>query len=163
MYTSTKIIDGFSTCFRQEAAAPIHCALLHGYSISFEVEFESQTLDSRNWVVDFGFLKRSDYKLKVETNQGKELELNLDQWFKYMFDHTVVVSKNDSELLWFGEAEERQILQLRIVDTVGCEAFAKLVYDQLWLFLMATRMIEKITIKKVTCRENENNSASYYL
>jgi 6-pyruvoyltetrahydropterin/6-carboxytetrahydropterin synthase len=34
-----------------------HCSLLHGYSIGIKLIFESETLDDRNWVMDFGGLK----------------------------------------------------------------------------------------------------------
>ena len=39
IYKSTKIIDGFSTCFRQWKATHSHCQYLHGYSISFKLIF----------------------------------------------------------------------------------------------------------------------------
>jgi 6-pyruvoyl-tetrahydropterin synthase len=35
----------------------VHCSLLHGYSIGIKLIFESETLDDRNWVMDFGGLK----------------------------------------------------------------------------------------------------------
>ena len=63
VFKSTKIIDGFSTCFRQWKAEGTHCKFLHGYSIYFHVTFETNTLDDRNWVMDFGFMKRKNSHL----------------------------------------------------------------------------------------------------
>ena len=74
-YISTKTYgpeEGFAVCYRQWRAdrksgkgkeelysrdeVPGCCAL-HGYALGFHLEFESEDLDSRNWVVDFGSLR----------------------------------------------------------------------------------------------------------
>jgi 6-pyruvoyltetrahydropterin/6-carboxytetrahydropterin synthase len=52
-FVSSKVFDGFSTCFRQWKATDTHCRFLHGYGISFKIWFEGG-LDHRNWVWDFG-------------------------------------------------------------------------------------------------------------
>ena len=58
MYKSTKLFDGFSCCFRQWKAETTHCKYLHGYGVSFRVTFDGR-LDHRNWVWDFGGMKRA--------------------------------------------------------------------------------------------------------
>ena len=63
-YRSTKLFDGFSCCFRQWKAKHSHCSFLHGYSLGFKLVFECESLDERNWVMDFGGLK--DFKLFLE-------------------------------------------------------------------------------------------------
>jgi 6-pyruvoyltetrahydropterin/6-carboxytetrahydropterin synthase len=57
-FKSTKLYDGFSTVFRQPTAEGTHCKFLHGYGTSFRVTFEGE-LDSRNWVFDYGGMKRT--------------------------------------------------------------------------------------------------------
>ena len=57
-YQSSKVFDGFSTVFRQWKAETTHCRFVHGYGISFKVYFEGE-LDERNWVWDFGGMKRA--------------------------------------------------------------------------------------------------------
>ena len=52
-FQSTKLFDGYSTCFRQWQAEGTHCKFLHGYAVSFRVWFEGD-LDHRNWVFDVG-------------------------------------------------------------------------------------------------------------
>ena len=47
-----------------------HCRFLHGYGISFKVYFEGE-LDNRNWVWDFGGMKRAK-TFKLMVNQPKE-------------------------------------------------------------------------------------------
>ncbi len=45
--------------------------------------FESETLDDRNWVMDFGGLKA------------------FKEWSEHMFDHTLVIAKDDPHLEMF--------------------------------------------------------------
>ena len=52
-FRSTKIFDGYSTCFRQWRAEGTHCKFLHGYGVSFKVWFEGE-LDEE---IGFGILE----------------------------------------------------------------------------------------------------------
>ena len=70
-FKSSKLFDGFSTVFRQWKAKGTHCRFLHGYAISFKVDFEGD-LDERNWVWDFGGMKRAN---------GNIDGMNPKQWF----------------------------------------------------------------------------------
>ena len=63
-FQSTKLFDGFSTVFRQWKAEGTHCRFLHGYGVSFRVWFEGE-LDERNWVFDFGGMKRAKGNIDV--------------------------------------------------------------------------------------------------
>ena len=119
-YLSTKTYGndrGLSCTFRQWRSTHSHCSLLHGYSIGIKLIFESETLDDRNWVMDFGGLKA------------------FKEWSEWQFDHTTVVAKDDPERGTFVELNKIQggfknmgIMDLRIVDGVGCEKFAELAY-----------------------------------
>ena len=62
-FESQKVFDGYSACFRQWKAEGTHCKFLHGYAVSFKIEFEGE-LDARNWVFDFGGMKRAKNKIK---------------------------------------------------------------------------------------------------
>jgi 6-pyruvoyltetrahydropterin/6-carboxytetrahydropterin synthase len=121
-YYSTKTYGndrGLSCCFRQWQSTHSHCSLLHGYSIGIKLIFESETLDDRNWVMDFGGLKA------------------FKEWSEHMFDHTLVVAENDPHLDKFkalaalGLNSEGGICDLRIVPAVGCEKFSELVYNEM--------------------------------
>jgi 6-pyruvoyltetrahydropterin/6-carboxytetrahydropterin synthase len=68
-FKSTKLFDGYSACFRQWRAEGTHCKFLHGYAVSFKVTFEGD-LDERNWVFDFGGMKRA--KTKIQGKSPKE-------------------------------------------------------------------------------------------
>lgn len=148
LFQSTKLIDGFSTTFRQWRADGTHCKFLHGYSLSFRITFEGD-LDEKNWVYDFGFGKRLKYE-----------NWTIKQWFDYMFDHTTVISETDPELETFYKMEEKGIIQLRVLPEVGCEMFAKFVFETLNpLVLKDTN--DRVRILSVECFEHSKNSAIY--
>lgn len=118
-YVSTKTYGndrGLSCCFRQWRSTHSHCSLLHGYSIGIKLIFESETLDDRNWVMDFGGLKA------------------FKEWSEHMFDHTLVIASDDPHLEKFqalaalGLNDVGGVCDIRIVEAVGCEKFAELAY-----------------------------------
>ena len=150
MFTSTKVFDGFSCCFRQWKANTTHCRFLHGYGVSFKVWFEGD-LDHRNWVWDFGGMKRA--KTLIDDMQPKA-------WMDYMFDHTVIVAKDDPAIFRFKELNEREIIQLRIVPATGVEKFAEFIFHKLNNFVK-TETQERVKVKQVEFREHGKNSAIY--
>lgn len=150
MHQSTKVFDGFSTCFRQWKAIHSHCSLLHGYDISFKVIFQGE-LDDKGWVYDFAGLKHS--KNLIEDTNAKD-------WFHHMFDHTTIVSFDDPHLRWFEEADEVGLLDLRIINGVGCENFAKFVFDKLQDWVQRETN-GRVSIYSVECSEHSKNSAIY--
>lgn len=149
-FRSTKVLDGFSTVFRQWKARGTHCKFLHGYAISFKVIFEGE-LDERNWVVDFGGLKRSHH-----TIDGKKPK----EWFDYMFDHTLIAAEDDPDLPSLLELNDMEMAQVRVLPKVGCEMFAKFVYEKLqeWVHKETEG---RVFCHSVECREHEKNSAIY--
>jgi 6-pyruvoyltetrahydropterin/6-carboxytetrahydropterin synthase len=150
MYKSRKKFDGFSTCFRQWKANTTHCQYLHGYDVEFEVTFEGD-LDHRNWVWDFGGMKRA--KNLIDGMQPKE-------WMEHMFDHTVVVAEDDPELDNFRDMADRGVIQLRVVEAVGAEKFAEFLYHKLNDFVQ-TETDGRVKVIKVKFMENHKNSAIY--
>ena len=150
MYKSRKKFDGFSTCFRQWKANTTHCQYLHGYDVEFEVTFEGD-LDHRNWVWDFGGMKRA--KNLIDGRQPKE-------WMEYMFDHTVVVAEDDPDMQNFKDMHDRGIIQLRVIPAVGAEKFAEYLYHKLNDFVQ-TETDGRVKVVKVKFMENHKNSAIY--
>ena len=158
MFISTKIFDGFSCCFRQWKATTTHCQYLHGYGVSFKVWFEGD-LDERNWVWDFGGMKRA--KTQIDGMSPKE-------WMDYMFDHTVLVAEDDPQLPYFQQAnnssnlgsQNKGILQLRIIPATGAEKFAEFIFHKLNNFVK-TETNKRVRVKQVEFREHGKNSAIY--
>jgi 6-pyruvoyltetrahydropterin/6-carboxytetrahydropterin synthase len=155
---------GLSCCFRQWRATHSHCSTLHGYSIGIKLVFESETLDDKNWAMDFGGLK--EFK----------------SWADHMFDHTLIIAKDDPMLSFFKQMndvvnmgskdpsssipyERGAICDLRIVEGVGCEMFAKLCYDKMSELIISGEMRYTINpnvrIKSAEVFEHAGNSAIY--
>ena len=149
-FQSTKVFDGFSTCFRQWKATTTHCQYLHGYGVSFKLWFEG-ALDHRNWVWDFGGMKRAN---------GKIDDMSPKAWFDYMFDHTVVVADDDPALDTFYDMDKAGYIQLRVVPATGAEQFAKFIYDKVGPFI-EVETEGRVRIAKVEFREHGKNSAIY--
>jgi len=150
MFTSTKVFDGFSCCFRQWKATTTHCQYLHGYGVSFKVWFEGD-LDERNWVWDFGGMKRA--KTLIDDMQPKA-------WMDYMFDHTIIVAKDDPYINTLQQLDNASIAQVRIVPATGAEKFAEFIFHKLNNFVK-TETNERVKVKQVEFREHSKNSAIY--
>ena len=131
---------GHSCAFRQWRADS-HCNLIHGYALQFELTFGSTGLDEKNWVVDFGGLKE------------------LKEWLKHMFDHTYLVAKDDPEMDTVLLLADRDLIDMRLVDAVGCERFAELTFDKA-SSIIADKYGDRCWVESVTVREHESNSAT---
>lgn len=149
-FNSVKLFDGFSTCFRQWRAEGTHCKFLHGYSISFEVTFRGE-LDEKNWVWDFGGMKRA--KGKIDGRNPKE-------WMDYMFDHTTIIAEDDPQIDKFKILDNLGVIQLRILPQVGAERFAEFVFNKLNDFVIE-ETDGRVEIIKVKFMENNKNSSTY--
>ena len=149
-FQSSKLFDGYSTVFRQWKADTTHCKYLHGYAISFRVWFEGE-LDERNWVWDFGGMKRAK-----NTIQGKSPK----DFFTWLLDHTMIIAEDDPFLESFKRMDEAGVVQLRILPATGCEKFAEYLYEVINEFL-AVETDGRVKAAKVEVYENERNAASY--
>jgi len=158
MFISTKVFDGFSCCFRQWKATTTHCQYLHGYGVSFKVWFEGE-LDERNWVWDFGGMKRA--KTKIDGKSPKE-------WMDYMFDHTVLIAEDDPmrmqfEMMHNDQPRGKQYegpMRIRIVPATGAEKFAEFIFNKLNPFVQEETN-GRVKVKQVEFREHGKNSAIY--
>lgn len=144
MYRCRKVYGhdlGLSCTFRQWKAKS-HCNKLHGYSLKVVLEFEATTLDDTNWVVDFGAMSE------------------VKEWIKSNFDHTTIVALNDPELNTFKNMQLKGIVNLIEIENVGCEAFARYIYDYVsdWV---AVQYKSRVYLSKVEVHEHGANSATY--
>lgn len=144
MYVSTKTYGhelGLSVAFRQWRAES-HCNKLHGYALRIRLEFEAETLDDRNWVVDFGGLKQ------------------VKMYLEDLFDHKTLVARDDPHLEWFQIGAARGVVDIIMVDGTGCEMMAKLVHTivQTWLY---DQVGHRVRLRRVEVCEHGANSAMY--
>ncbi len=146
-YLSTKTYGhevGLSAVFRQWRADS-HCNQLHGYALSFRFEFEAVNLDARNWVIDFGNL--GSLKAKLQD----------------MFDHKLVVAKDDPKLAEIMRLKDEGIADVIVVDAVGCEKFAEMAYQMAVYVLEELGESQRVWVTSVECKEHGANSAIYNL
>lgn len=138
-YFSTKIIELGSCAFRQPYAQS-HCKFLHGYRLVGKFVFGCNSLDTNNWVVDFGGLK------------------DLKSILEHQFDHTTVVWSKDPQIELFRTLNERGVVDLRVMeDGVGIEKFAE------YCFNTADKYVKNASnnrcwVESVEVWEHEKNS-----
>lgn len=147
VYGSTKTYThsiGLSACFRQWRAES-HCKYLHGYSLQVNVKFESERLDERNWIVDFGSLK------------------SFKGWLEDTFDHKTLVAEDDPALELFKQMDQNKkngkLIQLRIVPDTGCEAFSRMIFEYLEGWLTDNGYSPRVRLVSVEVSEHGGNSA----
>jgi len=149
-FQSTKLFDGFSCVFRQWKAEGTHCRFLHGYGVSFRVWFEGE-LDERNWVWDFGGMKRA---------KGTIDGMNPKEWMDYTFDHTTIIAIDDPFINAFKQMETAGVAQIRILPAVGAEQFAKYIFEKLNTFIQEETS-GRVKVARVEFMEHSKNTAIY--
>jgi 6-pyruvoyltetrahydropterin/6-carboxytetrahydropterin synthase len=149
-FQSSKVFDGFSVVFRQWRAEQTHCRFVHGYGISFKVYFEGE-LDNRNWVWDFGGMKRATTLI-----DGKQPKA----WMDYMFDHTLIVAEDDPEVEAFKQMDEAKVAQVRVIPATGAEKFSEYIFKKLNEFVK-TETDNRVRVIKVKFMEHGKNAAYY--
>ena len=149
-FQSSKVFDGFSTVFRQHKAEGTHCRFIHGYGISFKVYFEGE-LDGRNWVWDFGGMKRA--KTQIDGMQPKE-------WMEYMFDHTTIIAEDDPFLEAFRKMDDVGAAQIRVIPATGAERFSEYIFNKLNEFVQE-ETDGRVRVIKVKFMEHGKNAAYY--
>lgn len=144
-YYSTKTYGhniGLSAVFRQPNAEHSHCHLLHGYSLSFKFTFGCETLDDKNWAVDFGGLK------------------DLKKWLEDSFDHKVCLDTADPHAEDFRHLEKIGLAELRYFNGVGAEKFAEHAFNYADN-LIREKSNNRCYCVRVECAEHGANSAIY--
>ena len=108
-HTCSKTFSGYP-CSHRQWRHPGHCRFVHGYSRSFTVWYRADRLDQHGFVVDFSSLKELERRLR-------------DQ-----FDHTFLANADDPLLDTWRSLHDQGALDLRVMENVGMEASAELVW-----------------------------------
>jgi 6-pyruvoyltetrahydropterin/6-carboxytetrahydropterin synthase len=141
-YISTKTYNQIGPVAYRQWRADSHCNLIHGYALSFHLEFECDTLDARNWCMDFGGLK--------------PLKGLLEDWF----DHTLLVAQDDPMLEHLLKLGELKLAKITEVEKTGCEGIADFLYEYInTIFLPSYGEKERVWCCKVQVRETDANMA----
>ena len=148
--TAVSLVSSYLKSYYPNVATYIPDRYDEGYGISFKIVFEGD-LDERNWVWDFGGMKRA--KTWIDGMQPKE-------WMDYMFDHTFLVAEDDPFLESFKKMDEAGVAQLRILPATGAEQFAKFIYDKVSKFIKIETE-GRVRVVSVEFKEHNKNSAIY--
>lgn len=144
-YTSTKEYHDAFPCAYRQWKADSHCNQIHGYSFTIRLYFGSDTLDVRNWIVDYGGLR--------------PLKKQLEEWF----DHTLLLASDDPHYDDIKKLQELGIAKITEVERTGCEGIADFVYKYInGIFIpqtYGTGEAERIWCYKVEVRETQSNMA----
>lgn len=110
--------------------------------MSFHFEFESDTLDARNWVVDYGSLR--------------PLKDLLENWF----DHALLVAVDDPHRETLLNLGKLGIAKITEVERTGCEGLADFIYNYVnSCFLSDYGYGDRVWCSKVEVRETASNMA----
>ena len=143
-YVSTKTYDHIGPVAYRQWRAESHCNLIHGYALSFHFEFECDTLDARNWCMDYGGLK--------------PLKEKLEEWF----DHRMLVSEDDPNFDDFIELDRKGIAKVTVVTRTGCEGLADWLYEYVNTIFMPSYgadVADRVWCCTVQVRETPSNMA----
>lgn len=145
-FVSTKTYKEIGPVAYRQWRADTHCNLVHGYALSFHLEFEcdEDDLDARNWCVDFGSLKSFKHLL--------------EDWF----DHTLLVAEDDPNKADFEALAEKGLAKITYVERTGCEGIAKFLYDYLQeIWIPENGYGDRVKVRAVEVRETDSNMARY--
>lgn len=143
-YISTKEYNQIGPVAYRQWRADSHCKYIHGYALSFKVEFECDELDVRNWAMDYGGLR--------------PLKDKLEEWF----DHTLLVAEDDPMKEHLINLDKLGLAKITIVEKTGCEGLADWLYEYInTIFLPSYGQTEadRLWCCKVEVRETDNNMA----
>lgn len=143
-YISTKTYNQIGPVAYRQWRANSHCNLIHGYALSFHFEFESDTLDARNWVMDFGGLA--------------PLKDKLEEWF----DHTLLVAEDDPHRDMLIKLGEAGLAKITMVEKTGCEGLADFLYEYINTIMLpqfGEEEAKRVWCCKVEVRETSSNMA----
>ena len=141
-YVSTKTYNHLGPVAYRQWRADSHCNLIHGYALSFHFEFECDTLDARNWCMDFGGLR--------------PLKENLED----RFDHTLLVAEDDQDREHLLKLGELGLAKITEVAKTGCEGISDFLYEYInTIMLPEYGEGDRVWCSKVEVRETASNMA----
>jgi len=144
-YVSSKTYNQIAPVAYRQWRADSHCNLIHGYALSFHFEFESEYLDARNWVQDFGGLKP------------------LKEFLEDKFDHCLLLAMDDPQYDEIKRLGELGLAKITEVEKTGCEGIADFLYKYInGIFLpdlYGTGEAARVWCSRVEVRETSSNMA----
>lgn len=141
-FISTKTYRQIAPCAYRQWRADSHCNQIHGYAFSFHFEFECDTLDARNWCMDYGGLRP------------------LKDFLEEHFDHCLLLAQDDPHYADIKRLGELGLAKITEVERTGCEGLADFLYEYVnTIFLPSYGEQDRVWCCKVEVRETDSNMA----
>lgn len=143
-YISTKTYKQVAPVAYRQWRADSHCNLIHGYALTFHFEFECDTLDARNWCMDFGGLRP------------------LKEFIEEHFDHCLLLAQDDPQYEAIKLLGTLGLAKITEVEKTGCEGLADYFYEYVNTILlpnMGSEEAKRVWCCKVEVRETDSNMA----
>lgn len=120
----------------------LHDQFLHGYSLTFSVDFTCDKLDANGVVIDFNTLK------------------TFNKWLENNFAYKVILLESDPQLKTFKLLEGRGLAQIKTVPIVSVEHFAYMAYKEISKTTINVTG-DRCSVISVTCNEHNGESKTY--
>lgn len=143
-FVSTKEYSHIAPLAYRQWRSDSHCNQIHGYALSFKFEFECDTLDVRNWAMDYGGLKP------------------LKSFLEEHFDHVLLLAVDDPHYADIKRLGDLGLAKITEVEKTGCEGLADYLYkyvNGIFLPNYGKAESERIWCSKVEVRETPSNMA----
>ena len=143
-YVSTKEYSHLAPIAYRQWRADSHCNQIHGYALSFKFEFECDTLDVRNWAMDYGGLRP------------------LKDFLEEHFDHAMLLAQDDPHYADIKRLGELGLAKITEVEKTGCEGLADYLYEYINTIFLPNYGAEeaaRLWCSKVEVRETPSNMA----
>lgn len=117
------------------------CNSLHGHTYMVSVLLTAAQLNSYDFVVDFSFVKSK-----------------LNTWVQDNFDHGILISNDDQELLQFAKADQQKYFLIPDGYNTSAEVIAKTLFQEF------TKLLDsepQVTLAQVTLYESYSSAAIY--
>lgn len=139
-----KVFAGYPCAHRQWRHSG-HCRWIHGYQRRFVVTFESDSLDEKGWVIDFGGPTMKSIRSMMDS----------------MFDHTLLLAADDPALPTFEEKNREWAKVIVLPYGPGMEGTARWVFEYIdsEIGTLEPDLLDRgVRVTRVECWENEKNA-----
>lgn len=160
-FTCTKTFDCVSTAHRNWRAKDNpnrdskKCSYIHGYTKSFSIVFECESLDEFQWVYDYG-----------TTSTGEERTMtSIKKFIQETLDHGVTTDDQDPMLAKLYEMHELELIKLIVIpvkdgQSGSVEGLCRFMYNKFDPQLRSETN-NRVWIESITISEHHKNSSTF--
>jgi 6-pyruvoyltetrahydropterin/6-carboxytetrahydropterin synthase len=145
MYVISKTLELISAAHRLIGDYHGKCETLHGHNYEITVTFESNSLDSTGFLVDF-----------------QDIKTICNDWVEKHWDHALLINSNDISLIEFAQLEKQKYFILQNGKNSTVENLSKILFDNLEQHICLESSLRKdIKLIQVEIAETRSSKALY--